>query len=110
MAPRLGTRAGGGAAALGHAGHDANPARPGLPPFTDLTGADDYMTGLTAFAQPIVPGTVRELAGVGDDHNALLALDLRAAFDPSGPAVPGSTARIPIPARPRTGLHPHGTL
>ena len=42
------------------------------PPPTDLTGADDYMTGLTAFAEPIVPGSVRELAGVGDDHNALL--------------------------------------
>ena len=60
------------------------------PPPTDLTGADDYMTGLTAFAEPIVPGSVRELAGVGDDHNALLALDLQAAFDPSGPAVPGA--------------------
>jgi len=58
------------------------------PPPTDLTGADDYMTGLTAFAEPIVPGSVRELAGVGDDHNALLALDLQAVFDPSGPAVP----------------------
>ena len=32
------------------------------PPPTDLTGADDYMTGLTAFAEPIVPGSVRELA------------------------------------------------
>jgi hypothetical protein len=60
------------------------------PPPTDLTGADDYMTGLTAFAKPIVPGSVRELAGVGNDHNALLALDLQAAFDPSGPAVPGA--------------------
>ena len=40
------------------------------PPPTDLTGAGDHMTGLTA--EPIVPGSVRELAGVGDDHNALL--------------------------------------
>jgi len=32
------------------------------PPPTDLTGADDYMTGLTAFAEPIVAGSVRELA------------------------------------------------
>jgi len=56
------------------------PARPGVhvtathtgpcPPPTDLTGAGDHMTGLTA--EPIVPGSVRELAGVGDDHNALL--------------------------------------
>ena len=64
------------------------------PPPTDLTGADDYMKGLTAFAEPIVAGSVRELAGVGDDRNALLALDLQAAFDPSGPAVPAPCARL----------------
>ena len=153
MSSRLGTRARGSAAALGQAGHRANPARPGLhnakypppaanitssrenanakpgritgsqgcprpcggveqkglghgtqparpgvhvtathtgpcPPPTDLTGAGDHMTGLTA--EPIVPGSVRELAGVGDDHKALLALDLQAGFDPSGRAVPGA--------------------
>ena len=78
------------------------------PPPTDLTGADDYMKGLTAFAEPIVAGSVRELAGVGDDRNALLALDLQAVFDPSGPAVPavppGSRSRVA-----RTGP-PNGTL
>jgi hypothetical protein len=117
MSPRPGTRARGSAAALGQAGHRANPARPGLhnakypppaanitssrenanarpgritgsqgcprpcggveqkglghgtqparpgvhvtathtgsyPPPTDLTGADDHMTGLTGFASP----------------------------------------------------------
>ena len=75
------------------------------PPPTDLTGAEDYMKGLTAFAEPIVAGSVRELAGVGDDHDALLAVDLQAAFDPSGPAVPaappGSRSRAA-----RTGLIP----
>jgi ketosteroid isomerase-like protein len=64
------------------------------PPPTDLTGTDDYMKGLTAFAEPIVAGSVRELAGVGDDRNALLALDLQAAFDPSAPAVPAPCARL----------------
>ena len=64
------------------------------PPPTDLTGADDYMKGLTAFAGPIVAGSVRELAGVGDARNALLTLDLQAAFDPSGPAVPAPCARL----------------
>ena len=49
------------------------------PPPTDLTGADDYMKGLAAFAEPIVAGSVRELAGVGDDRNALITLDLQAA-------------------------------
>ena len=95
------------------------PARPGVhvtathtgpcPPPTDLTGAGDYMTGLTAFAEPIVPGSVRELAGVGDDHNALLALDLQAAFDPSGPAVPGASPGSRSPRGP-DGPNPHGTL
>ena len=54
-------------------------------------------------------GSVRELAGVGDDHNALLALDLQAAFDPSGPAVPGA----PPGSRSPCGLeraHLNGTL
>jgi hypothetical protein len=35
-----------------------------------------------------------ELAGVGDDRNALLTLDPHAAFDPSGPAVPAPCARL----------------
>jgi ketosteroid isomerase-like protein len=64
------------------------------PPPTDLTGADDYMKGLAAFAEPIVAGSVRELAGVGDDRNALITLDLQAAFDPSGPAVAAPCARL----------------
>jgi ketosteroid isomerase-like protein len=64
------------------------------PPATDLTGTDDYMKGLTAFAEPIVAGSVRELAGVGDDRNALLTLDLQAAFDPAGPAVSAPCARL----------------
>ena len=64
------------------------------PPPTDLTGADDDMKGLAAFAEPIVAGSVRELAGVGDDRNALIALDLQAAFDPSGPAVAAPCARL----------------
>ena len=70
------------------------------PPPTDLTGADDYMKGLTAFAEPIVAGSVRELAGVGDDRNALLALDLQAAFDPSGLGGPGSVCPA-VPGRGR---------
>jgi ketosteroid isomerase-like protein len=64
------------------------------PPPTDLTGADDYMKGLVAFAEPIVAGSVRELAGAGDDRNALITLDLQAAFDPSGPAVAAPCARL----------------
>jgi hypothetical protein len=44
-----------------------------------LTGADEYMKGLVGFADPIVPGSVHELASAGDERNALLTLDLRVA-------------------------------
>jgi hypothetical protein len=66
---------------------------PGLPR-AGLTGAEDYMKGLVAFADPIVAGSVRELAAVGDDRNALLTLDLQTAFDPAGPPVPAPVARL----------------
>ncbi len=64
------------------------------PPPTDLTGADDYMKGLVAFADPIVPGSVHELAGAGDERNALLALDLRVAGGPFGDGVHAPCARL----------------
>lgn len=50
-----------------------------FPSSADLTGADDYMKGLVAFADPIVPGGVREIGSAGDERNALLTLDLRVA-------------------------------
>jgi hypothetical protein len=52
------------------------------------------MKGLAAFAEPIVADSVRELAGIGDDRNVLITLDLQAAFDPSGPAVAAPCARL----------------
>lgn len=63
-------------------------------PDTDLTGADDYMKGLVAFAEPIVPDSVRELASVGDERNAMLALDLRVAGGPFGQGIPAPCARL----------------
>jgi SnoaL-like domain len=63
-------------------------------PHTDLTGADAYMKGLTEFAEPIVPDSVRELASVGDEHNALLTLDLKVAGGPSGQGGPAPCARL----------------
>jgi hypothetical protein len=68
--------------------HDFEAARRGLaegvkvtatttapyPPATSLTGVDDYMEGLVAFAQAVVPGSARVLAATGDDRNALLML------------------------------------
>jgi len=68
----------------------ANPALPN----TDSTGPDEYMPGLVAFADPIVPGSVRELSSVGDDHYALLTLDLRMAGGPFGAGAAAPCARL----------------
>jgi SnoaL-like domain len=51
-----------------------------MPPTTDLTGADDYMSGLTQFAQAVVPGSLRILASAGDERNALLMLTYEVDF------------------------------
>ncbi|MBO0833348.1 MAG: hypothetical protein J2P29_15410, partial [Actinobacteria bacterium] len=61
---------------------------------TDLTGPDLYMQGLVAFADPIVPGSVRELGAVGDDHNALILLDLQMAGGPFVAGVHAPCARL----------------
>jgi hypothetical protein len=63
-------------------------------PATDLAGAEDYMTGLVAYAGPVVPGSVRELASAGDERNALLTLDLRMAGGPFGAGASGPCARL----------------
>lgn len=63
-------------------------------PQTDLTGSDAYMEGLVAFADPIVPESVHELATTGDDHNALLLLDLQVAGGPFGAGAHAPCARL----------------
>jgi ketosteroid isomerase-like protein len=63
-------------------------------PQTDLTGADAYMQGLAAFADPIVPGSVHELASAGDERNALLLLDLQVAGGPFGAGAQAPCARL----------------
>ena len=84
--------------------HDFGTARSGLapdvrvtavttqpaPPPTDLTGADDYMIGLTQFAQAVVPGSVRILASAGDERNALLMLTVQADFGAGKATLPGA--------------------
>ena len=52
MSPRLGTRARGSAAALGHAGHRANPARPGLHNAKCSPPANITSSGENANAKP----------------------------------------------------------
>jgi hypothetical protein len=53
-------------------------------PLTDLTGTDDYMQGLIYFAQTLKPGSVRELASLGDERNALLMLAGDTTGEPFG--------------------------
>ena len=71
----------------------ATPADPALPQ-TDLTGADNYMAGLIAYAQPIVPGSVRILASTGDERNALLTLTMTLAGGPFGTGATAPCARL----------------
>jgi hypothetical protein len=71
----------------------ASSTHPALPR-TDLVGADDYMTGLIAYAQPIVPGSVRVLASTGDDRNALLLLSVAMAGGPFGEGTTAPCARL----------------
>ena len=61
-----------------------------MPPPTDLTGADDYMIGLTQFAEAVVPGSLRILASAGDEHNALLTLTVEADFGAGTATLPGA--------------------
>jgi hypothetical protein len=84
--------------------HDFDTARNGLapdvrvtatttqptPPATDLTGAEDYMVGLTQFAQAVVPGSLRILASVGDERNALLMLTVEVEFGDGKAMLPGA--------------------
>ena len=84
--------------------HDFDAARNGLapdvrvtatttqpfPPATDLAGADDYMAGLTQFAQAVVPGSLRVIASTGDERNALLMLTVEADFGAGKATLPGA--------------------
>jgi len=61
-----------------------------MPPATDLTGADDYMIGLTQFAEAVAPGSLRILASVGDERNALLMLTVEADLGGAKATLPGA--------------------
>ena len=71
----------------------ATSTNPGLP-HTDLNGADEYMKGLVAYAEPIAAGSVHELSSAGDAHSALLTLDLRMAGGPFGDGMQAPCARL----------------
>ncbi len=61
-----------------------------FPPATDLTSVDNYMIGLTQFAQAVVPGSLRVIASVGDERNALLMLTVEADFGAGKATLPGA--------------------
>jgi hypothetical protein len=63
-------------------------------PETRTSGIEDYMTGLIAFAQAVVPGSARVVSEMGDERNALIMLTVRAAFPPSGQEVTLPGARL----------------
>ena len=63
-------------------------------PQTHLTGAGSYMEGLIAYAQPIVPGSVRILASTGDERSALLTLTMTMAGGPFGAGATAPCARL----------------
>ena len=60
------------------------------PPPTKLSGVDDYMSGLTQFAQGVVPGSARLIASVGDERNALLMLTVDADFGGGNVTLPAA--------------------
>jgi hypothetical protein len=88
--------------------HDFEAARDGLAPdvqvtalttkpvmpATNLSGIDNYMTGLRQFAQAVVPGSLEINASVGDERNALLLVTVQASFAPNTPPVPLPGARL----------------
>jgi hypothetical protein len=52
---------------------------PIMPPVSTV-GVDAYMVGLESFSKAVTPGTLRELAAIGDERNALLLVTSEADF------------------------------
>ena len=63
--------------------------QPGLPPI-DTTGVDDYMFGLKMFVGAVEPGSLEEIAAIGDDQNALLMVTVKADFGAGPVTLPGA--------------------
>jgi hypothetical protein len=75
--------------------HDLDTARGNLAddvqfysPAANLVGIGEYMDaprGLAQFAKQVVPGSLRIIAGTGDDRNALIMYEVRTEGGPFGP-------------------------
>ncbi len=53
----------------------------------ELTGIDNYMAPKIKAAQLIEPGSVREIAALGDERNALVLVTMRIGLGPDGTMV-----------------------
>ena len=63
-------------------------------PKTDLNGVEAYMQGLTQFADGVVPGSTEVVEALGDDRQALLAVNARVRFGPDAPEMDAPGARM----------------
>ena len=61
-----------------------------FPPPVNTVGVADYMAGLHAFADTVIPGSLKELAAVGDDRNALVLMTVDADFGGGPVTLPGA--------------------
>jgi hypothetical protein len=63
-------------------------------PVTDTTGIEEYMQGLVAFAQAVVPGSTRVNISLGDENRALLQVTSRVRFGPDAAEMALHAARL----------------
>jgi hypothetical protein len=63
-------------------------------PVTDTTGIEEYMQGLVAFAQAVLPGSTRVNISLGDENRALLQVTSRVRFGPDAPEMTLHGARL----------------
>ena len=53
---------------------------PAVNTVVNTTGIDDYMAGLENFVKSVTPGSLKEIAALGDDRNALLMFTVEADY------------------------------
>ena len=53
---------------------------PAVNTVVSTTGIDDYMAGLENFVKSVTPGSLKEIAALGDDRNALLMFTVEADY------------------------------
>ncbi|HSS11948.1 MAG TPA: nuclear transport factor 2 family protein [Acidimicrobiales bacterium] len=61
-----------------------------FPPPVNTVGVDDYMAGLHAFADAVIPASMSELAAIGDERNALVLVMVDADFGMGPTTLPGA--------------------